>query len=143
MRLLALALAAAGAVSGVWLLWPAGVSPAGADTVASSSAAGGTAPSAQRSEPDAAREPIRFERWMGAHSSLRGADLDGAWDVDAQGRLRPTIALRRRFDQLLGLLGEATLEQIGASPRRIYRKRSAARPSIACWRASMPARRFA
>ena len=114
MRLLALALAAAGAVGGVWLLWPAGVSPAGADTVASSSAAGGTAPSAQRSEPDAAREPIRFERWMGAHSSLRGADLDGAWDVDAQGRLRPTIALRRRFDQLLGLLGEATLEQIGA-----------------------------
>src|SRR5262249_20051412 len=53
-----------------------------------------------------------FERWVQARSSLRGADLDGAWDVDARGQLHPTLALRRRFDQLLTLRGETSLDEI-------------------------------
>lgn len=66
--------------------------------------------------PDAsqARHPAAFERWMAQHSSLRGVDLDGAWEVDPDGRLQATIALRRRFDQLLSLLGEATLDELRA-----------------------------
>lgn len=59
------------------------------------------------------RDPARFGRWLEEESSLRGTELDGAWDVDVQGRFTPTIALRRRFDQLLTLVGEATAEEIG------------------------------
>ena len=51
---------------------------------------------------------------MSEDSSRRGADLDGAWDLDRDGRLVPTIALRRRFDQLLSLAGEASLEEMRA-----------------------------
>jgi lipase chaperone LimK len=69
----------------------------------------GAAPSA--SGP---RGPEAFERWLENESSLRGVTLDGAWDVDAQGRLKPTMALRRRFDQLLSLAGEATVDEITA-----------------------------
>ncbi|HEY0859015.1 MAG TPA: hypothetical protein VGE16_18255 [Albitalea sp.] len=58
------------------------------------------------------RDAAVFERWMVEHSSLRGAELDGAWEAGADGQLQPTIALRRRFDQLLSLLGEATLEEL-------------------------------
>lgn len=60
------------------------------------------------------RSPERFARWLADDSSLRGVALDGAWDVDASGHLRPTVALRRRFDQLLTLAGEAKVDEIGA-----------------------------
>jgi lipase chaperone LimK len=101
------------ALAGTWLLWPVANVPSAPSAVAEPQPAPlrTAAPAEALDHPLA---PARFERWMGAHSSLRGADLDGAWDVDAQGRLQPTIALRRRFDQLLSLSGEATLEQIGA-----------------------------
>jgi lipase chaperone LimK len=62
----------------------------------------------------AARDPAAFERWLEQHSSLRGVVLDGAWEVDAQGRLHASVALRRRFDQLLSLAGEASLDEITA-----------------------------
>ena len=58
------------------------------------------------------RDAAVFERWMVEHSSLRGVELDGAWEARADGQLQPTIALRRRFDQLLSLLGEATIEEL-------------------------------
>lgn len=64
-----------------------------------------------RAAPATPRAPEAFARWMSEESSLRGADLDGAWDVDPEGRLVPTIALRRRFDQLLSLAGEANLDE--------------------------------
>jgi len=60
------------------------------------------------------RDPAAFQRWLNEQSSLRGIVLDGAWDVSADGRLQPTLALRRRFDQLLSLLGEATLDELTA-----------------------------
>ncbi|MFZ5543068.1 MAG: hypothetical protein ACOZJZ_05890 [Pseudomonadota bacterium] len=56
----------------------------------------------------------QFVRWLDQQSSLRGAELDGSWDVDGQGRFHPTVALRRRFDQLLTLAGETRLERITA-----------------------------
>ncbi|MCA6214917.1 hypothetical protein KGA65_00010 [Ideonella sp. B7] len=46
--------------------------------------------------------------------SLRGAQPDGGFRLDAQGRLVPNQAVRRRFDQLLTTLGEATVEELGA-----------------------------
>lgn len=67
--------------------------------------------------PDAAatpHDPSGFARWLDEQSSLRGTALDGSWDVDGQGRFRPTLALRRRFDQLLTLAGEARIEEITA-----------------------------
>lgn len=63
----------------------------------------------------AASSPGQFTQWLAERSSLRGAAPDGSWgEFDAQGRLKPALALRRRFDQLLTLQGEATLEQIAA-----------------------------
>jgi lipase chaperone LimK len=60
------------------------------------------------------RTPAQFAQWLHSASSLRGTQLDGAWDVDNQGTLHPTIALRRRFDQLLTLAGEAKVDEITA-----------------------------
>jgi lipase chaperone LimK len=48
----------------------------------------------------------------GEHGSLRGAELDGSWDVNARGQVHPTRSLRRRFDQLLTLQGEANLDEL-------------------------------
>jgi lipase chaperone LimK len=72
-------------------------------------------PALRHPVPDAAAtpgDPARFARWLNEQSSLRGTDLDGSWDVDGQGRFQPTLALRRRFDQLLTLAGETPVEQI-------------------------------
>jgi lipase chaperone LimK len=60
------------------------------------------------------RTPAQFSQWLHAQSSLRGTQLDGAWDVDGHGALHPTVALRRRFDQLLTLAGEAKVDEITA-----------------------------
>jgi lipase chaperone LimK len=46
---------------------------------------------------------------------MRGAQLDGHWGrLDAQGQLVPERALRQRFDHLLTLQGEASVEQLQA-----------------------------
>ncbi|HJV63944.1 MAG TPA: lipase secretion chaperone [Albitalea sp.] len=66
------------------------------------------------SAASAARDPVAFGRWLTEHSSLRDTVLDGAWDVDSHGQLHPSIALRRRFDQLLSLVGEAGIDEITA-----------------------------
>lgn len=58
------------------------------------------------------RSPEAFGRWLASQSSLRGTELDGSWDIDGQGVLHPTIALRRRFDHLLTLAGEAKVEEM-------------------------------
>lgn len=54
-----------------------------------------------------------IERRLFQRGSLRGAGWDGAWGVDAQGRLQPSLALRRRFDQLLSTLGEVGVDELG------------------------------
>jgi lipase chaperone LimK len=81
---------------------------------AAAPAAGLAALKAAAPAASAPRGPEAFERWLENESSLRGVTLDGAWDVDSQGRLTPTLALRRRFDQLLSLAGEATVDEITA-----------------------------
>lgn len=58
------------------------------------------------------RSPQQFARWLADDSSLRGVVLDGGWDIDASGHLHATLALRRRFDQLLTLAGEAKVDEI-------------------------------
>ena len=46
--------------------------------------------------------------------SLRGALFDGSWGRWADGRLQPDFALRRRFDQLLTTVGEASTDELRA-----------------------------
>lgn len=62
--------------------------------------------------PQAAAETLAsapLAAWRREQSSLRGTELDGGWALDAQGRLQPSRALRRRFDHLLLLRdGEAS-----------------------------------
>lgn len=66
---------------------------------------------------------VQFEAWLKTTSSLRGIDLDGDWGhLDGAGKLIPSRSIRLRFDQLLTLQGEASLEAISsyvdASSRR-------------------------
>jgi len=68
-------------------------------------------PAAQRHR---LRGPEAFGQWIEAESSLRGTELDGSWDVDTRGEFKPTLALRRRFDHLLTLIGEARVEELTA-----------------------------
>lgn len=78
---------------------------------ATASSAGATASAQDALPPEAVHEALR--RWIREHSSLRGAQADGDWGMlDAQGRLQPSASVRRRFDQLLTLQGELTLDQI-------------------------------
>lgn len=46
--------------------------------------------------------------------SLRGAELDGSWGQWVGGALRPGIALRQRFDQLLTTVGEVSTGELRA-----------------------------
>ena len=52
--------------------------------------------------------------WLAQDSPLRGSSMDGSWSVNAQGQLVPDIALRRRFDYFLQLLGQQPIERISA-----------------------------
>jgi lipase chaperone LimK len=113
-----LALAVVAAVGGVW--WMSRATPPAASTAAPRAAAVSTsAPAAlsaslPKAPGAAARDPASFGAWIAQHSSLRGTQLDGAWDIDARGQLHPTLALRRRFDQLLTLRGETDIADLGA-----------------------------
>jgi lipase chaperone LimK len=66
-------------------------------------------------EPAPAEAGTDLAAWRRERSSLRGTELDGSWALDAQGRLQPSLALRRRFDHLLllrdGEASAATLTQ--------------------------------
>lgn len=75
----------------------------------------GAAPSPLRSlGPALARSVADVDHALFVDGSLREAALDGDWGVDAQGRLQPSLALRRRFDQLLTTLGEVNLDELTA-----------------------------
>ena len=100
-------------------------------TVASTASA---APSAPAVTDD---QYVAFERWMHTVSSLRGSELDGDWGrLDSKRRLIPSRSVRLRFDQLLTLQGETSLEKISAyvewSARRTHG--DAAQQLIALWR---------
>ncbi|MCW7538956.1 lipase secretion chaperone [Aquabacterium sp. A7-Y] len=111
------AVAVAGvAALGAWALRDS-PSPAAPPAVASAStglslmAAGGHSTAATADQAAPLRE---VERRLFVQGSLRGTEPDGGWSVDAQGKLQPSIALRRRFDYYLSTLGEAKLEEISA-----------------------------
>lgn len=73
----------------------------------------GAAPSPLRSlGPALARSGADVEHALFVEGSLREAVLDGEWGVGAHGRLQPSLALRRRFDQLLTTLGEVHLDEL-------------------------------
>lgn len=75
----------------------------------------GAAPSPLRSlGPALSRSVADVEQALFVDGSLREAALDGDWSVDAAGRLQPSLALRRRFDQLLTTLGEVNLDELTA-----------------------------
>lgn len=117
----ALALLLAAGAWGSWLLAQAGApeSAAGDGSATVPAVAAGRAPAAMRSLLDlppsgaASRSVAEAEQRLFAQGSLRGSTLDGDWGVDAQGRLQPSRALRRRFDQLLSTLGEVGVDELG------------------------------
>lgn len=75
----------------------------------------GAAPSPLRSlGPALARSVADVDHALFVEGSLRDASLDGDWGVDGQGRLQPSLALRRRFDQLLTTLGEVNLDELSS-----------------------------
>ncbi|HEY1393674.1 MAG TPA: lipase chaperone [Methylibium sp.] len=97
------------------LLWglSCGSEPAQAVAHDAAPAVRAALPAAQAALAADRHDPVVFERWLQQKSSLRGTELDGAWgELDVHGRLKPALALRRRFDQLLTLQGEAGLDEI-------------------------------
>lgn len=81
---------------------------------------GGMAPAAAAAErapasgPAAADAAEAVHRQLFSSGSLQGAQPDGAWVLDGQGRLLPAIGVRQRFDQWLSTLGEVSAEQLTA-----------------------------
>lgn len=45
-------------------------------------------------------------------ASLADTEIDGAVELDANGKLRPSLSLRRLFDQVLSSVGELSIDQI-------------------------------
>lgn len=70
-------------------------------------AGGGAGPVAASGTP-ATRTPEDIAHALYVDGSLRGSSPDGDWGVDTHGQLRPSPALRRRFDHYLSALGEAS-----------------------------------
>lgn len=75
-------------------------------------AGGGAGPAVAGSATPAARAPDDVAHALYVEGSLRGSSPDGDWGVDAQGQLRPTLALRRRFDHYLSAIGEASVAEL-------------------------------
>ena len=73
-----------------------------------------SASQASAEKPSADEEGPAMATWLAQESPLRGSSMDGSWSVNAQGQLVPHIALRRRFDYFLQLLGQQPIERISA-----------------------------
>lgn len=70
----------------------------------------GERPSPAQARP--ARPPQDLMHDLFTEGSLREASLDGDWGRWTGEQLMPTLALRRRFDQLLTTVGEASLPEL-------------------------------
>ena len=123
-RVVALALLLGGGAAAWWVQQHGGVAPPGADVAASIVPPALPAGPVQAPRPAlldpapgavaaASRSVAEIEQRLFVQGSLRGSALDGDWGVDAQGRLQPSRALRRRFDQLLSTLGEVGVDELG------------------------------
>ncbi|MDZ7812028.1 MAG: lipase chaperone [Ideonella sp.] len=117
-RSLLVILALGCAAAAVWWAYPTATpSPT---TQASKAAASAADSPAAPASPTAADSPAAnapgpaMATWLAQDSPLRGSSVDGGWSVNAQGQLVPDIALRRRFDYFLQLLGQQPIERISA-----------------------------
>lgn len=73
---------------------------------------GGDAPVGGAPQSRPSREPEDLLQVLFTDGSLRGAALDGGWGVWNGQQLTPSRDLRRRFDQLLTTLGEASADEL-------------------------------
>lgn len=123
-----LAAAAAAALTGLLLLAPrpAAVPTAPAPELAKAAPTGSSgwsllalggggddpADGVRTTRPPRDREPEDLLHALFTDGSLRGAALDGGWGVWDGQRLAPSADLRRRFDQMLITLGEASVDEL-------------------------------
>lgn len=121
MRPRSVRVAVAGALGVVAVLWwtvaeraPAPAVPT--PTVGARTAAGGAdgAAAAPVRATDAPPRPPRAAAAAALPDSLRDSDPDGAVTLDASGRVRPSLALRRLFDYFLSALGERDVAALRA-----------------------------
>lgn len=73
---------------------------------------GGDAPAGEAPQGRPPREPEDLLQALFTDGSLRGAALDGGWGTWNGQQLTPSRDLRRRFDQLLTTLGEASADEL-------------------------------
>lgn len=73
---------------------------------------GGEAPSGGSTQGSPPRDPEDLLQALFTDGSLRGAALDGGWGIWNGQQLTPSRDLRRRFDQLLTTLGEASADEL-------------------------------
>lgn len=62
----------------------------------------------------APRDAAGLRRMLQTTGSLRDTEVDGEWPVDAQGKLVPSILVRRRFEYFIAASGEVTPQEIAA-----------------------------
>lgn len=114
------ALATAVTAVAAWWVWPA----AGPEALPPSSAAPSSLPPASLAETpqahaSAASAVAQAHAWLQQEATLRGSQMDGGWRLNVQGGLEPDMAVRRRFDYFLQLLGQQPIERIGAQLRSV------------------------
>jgi lipase chaperone LimK len=79
--------------------------------IASDHAVATPAATATAAHPEAGATPTAGAS-IAVPTSLADTDIDGAVELDASGQLRPSLSLRRLFDQVLSSIGELSIEQI-------------------------------
>ncbi len=105
-------LAALLGAAGWWAAQP-GQPPGTHPPVASTSATSGDTGTGTETQGAADRAAATIAPALAlAGTSLRGTEMDGDWGIDANGRFRPTLALRQRFDYHLSLQGELSTPEI-------------------------------
>ncbi|TAL21035.1 MAG: hypothetical protein EPO01_12225 [Aquabacterium sp.] len=72
---------------------------------------GSQGPAAGASAP---RDAASLRRMLQTTGSLRDTEVDGEWPVDAQGRLVPSLLVRRRFEYFIAAGGEVTPQEVAA-----------------------------
>lgn len=86
-------------------------------------AGGGTGPASTVSSADSTA-PRSFETGLeGLPGSLAGTEVDGSFEVDANGHLRVTRGIRQTFDYFLSTIGEESISTIMARIKAYIRHR--------------------
>lgn len=72
---------------------------------------GSQGPAASASAP---RDAASLRHMLQTTGSLRDTEADGEWPVDAQGKLVPSLLVRRRFEYFIAASGEVTPQEVAA-----------------------------